>query len=553
MGSRFSTGYADDKWVYFAVRTSKPIRDIVLFADISRVNSKNEVKADGVKSCLVFATHKDEQILMKVALSFAGIEVAIEGLKEIPDWNFESVRYKAEMAWENELEMIKVKSDDVVLKETFYSAVYNSYLSSSRFDDAFGMYRGADGKIHKGNNTYSVFGLWDTFRALHPLYTLTQAERVPDIINFFLAFYDQYGLLPVREMDFCETHCMTGYHAVPVIADAMLKEIRGFDYEKAYEAMRSSAFQDIRSTKEYRDYKFVPHDKSSASVTKSVEYAFDDWCIARVAEKLGNGDDYRLFMQRSGYWKNLFDTTVNFIRPKYSDGSWVPGFDPLSDHTNGKESYTEGNSWHYTFAVSQDVYGLIQIFGSRGKFVQKLDSLFITQYPKGNYLGTMGGLIGQYAHGNQPSHQLPYLYHFTGMPWKTAEHVSKIMNSYYSNKPDGITGNEDTGSMSAWYVWNAIGLYPFNPASGEYLIVTPLSEKTEITLASGKRFFIQARNLNKQNRYVQWAFLNGNTCNKSYITHHDITVGGELILIMGDRPSTQWGVNDEDLPGKKLP
>jgi len=550
IGSRFSTGYANDKRVFFAVRTSKPVKDIFLYADTSRVTSKIEVAAVGVKSCLVFSTTRDEQILMKVALSFADSDGALAGLNEIPDWDFDSVRRKGELAWEKELQKIKIQSDDQNFKTIFYTAVYHCYLSSMRFDDARGGFRGADGKNHNRVNTYSVFGLWDTFRALHPLYTISQPERVPDLINSLLLFYDQYGLLPVWEMSFCETHCMTGYHAIPVIADAILKDFRGFGVEKAYLAMKASAFQDIRSTESYRDHQFVPFEESTASATKTMEYAYDDWCIAQVAEKLGYHDDYLLFTKRGNYWKNLFDPGIGFIRPKYSDRNWVPGFDPLCDHTNGKESFTEGNSWHYTFMVPQNPFGLIQAFGSGEKLIQKLDSFFITPYPAGNYLGGMGGLIGQYAHGNQPSHQVPYFYYFVGMPWKTAYLVRKIINTFYSNRPGGITGNEDTGSMSAWFVWNAIGFYPFNPASGEYLIVSPMADKTEIALPDGKQFIVEARNLSKQNRFVQWAFLNGESYYKSYITHGDIIRGGKLILLMGDQPSTRWGVTPEDLPGK---
>ena len=551
IGNRFSAGYADDKRVYFAIRTSKPINDIILFADTNQVNSKIEVHAVTVKSSLVFRTKKNDQILMKVALSFAGIEGAIDGLKEIPDWNFDLVRQNAELSWEKELQKIRIHSDDEAFKTTFYTAVYHCYISSMRFDDARGVYRGADGRNHKESNIYSVFGLWDTYRALFPLFSITQADHVPNFINSFLSFYDQYGLLPVWEMSFCETHCMTGYHAIPVIADAILKNTGGFSYEKAYEAMRSSAFQDIRATREYREYGYVPHDKATASVTKTLEYAYDDWCIALVAKKLGKTEDFQLFMKRSAYWENLFDPAINFVRPKYSDGSWVPGFDPFTDRTNGKESFTEGNSWHYTFFVPQDVYGMIHKFGSKKKFMNKLDSLFVMPYPDGNYLGGMGGLIGQYAHGNQPSHHLPYLYHFLGKPFKTADLVKKIMNSFYSNKPDGITGNEDTGSMSAWYVWNAIGIYPFNPVSGEYLIGSPKAEKTEITLANGNQFVVIAQNLSNKNRYVQLAKLNGKPYNKSFINHKVISSGGKLELFMDDRPSDNWGTHEEDLPGKK--
>jgi predicted alpha-1,2-mannosidase len=411
-------------------------------------------------------------------------------------------------------------------------------------------YKGADGKTYQDSPVYTIFGLWDTFRALHPLFTITQPDRVPAIINSMLSFYDQYGLLPVWEMNFCETHCMTGYHAVPVVVDAILKDFKGFDWNKAYEAMKASAMQDIRSTKAYREYHFVPFEESSASVTKTTEYAFDDWCIAQVAKKLGKTDDYNNFMQRSGYWRNLFDTNINFIRPKYTDGSWVPSFDPMSDHTNGKESFTEGNSWHYTFMVPQDAVGLMQAFGSKEKFIQKLDSFFAMSYPKDNYLRGMGGLIGQYAHGNQPSHHLPYYYTFAGMPWRTAEIVKEIMNNFYSDQPDGIIGNEDTGGMSSWYVFNAIGLYSFNPASGEYIIGSPAADKTEIALPDGQTFIIKAKNLNRQNIYIQKATLNNHPYSKSFIRHTDLMKGGVIELYMGNKPSDSWGMNEDDRPGR---
>ncbi len=549
-GSRFSTGYADDKRVFFAVRTSKPVKDLVLFADTVKVRSKSEVKAVGVKAALRFSARKGEKILMKVAVSFAGTEGAVEGLKEISGWNFESVRELAEEAWERELQKIQISTEDENIKKIFYTAVYHCYVASTRFDDALSQYRGADSKTHRGGPVYSVFALWDTFRALHPLFTITQPERVPDIISSFLKFYDQYGLLPVWEMAFCETHCMTGYHALPVISEAILKGFAGFDYQKAYEAMKTSANQNIRNTGAYRQYHFIPHEESTASVTKTTEYAFDDWNLAQVAGKLGHTDDYALFSERSSYWKNLFDPVSCFARPKYADGSWVPGFDPLSDHTDGKESYTEGNSWHYTFMVPQDVFGLMHAFGSRERFVQKLDSMFETPYPPGNYLGGMGGLTGQYAHGNQPSHNIPYLYTYAGMPWKTAWLINKIRTSCYKNSPDGIIGNEDTGGMSSWYVFNALGLYPFNPASCEYLITTPAVSRAVIEFPGGKKFILEAKGLSSKNIFVQSIVFNGKNYTKSYISHAEITKGGKMVLFMGSEPSAQWGTKEVDLPGR---
>jgi predicted alpha-1,2-mannosidase len=550
-GSRFSTGYADDKKVYFAVRTSKPVRDLRLFADTTLVRSKKEVRAVGVRAALMFTTLPGEKVLMKVALSFAGIEGALEGLKEIPGWNFETVKDQAAAEWEKELGKLRIETQDEELKKKFYTAVYHCYVASTRFDDARSEYKGADGNIHKGSPVYTVFALWDTFRALHPLFTITQPERVPPIIDSFLKFYDQYGLLPVWEMAFCETHCMTGYHALPVVAEAMVKGFKGFDYQHAYEAMKASANQDIRNTAAYRRYHFVPHEESSASVTKTTEYAFDDWNLAQAAKMLGYRDDYDEFIRRSGYWRSLFDPGSGFSRPKFANGSWVPNFDPLSDHTDGKESYTEGNSWHYTFMVPQDVNGLAEAFGSRKRLVQKLDSFFVTPYPEGNYLGGMGGLIGQYAHGNQPSHGIPYIYSMAGMPWKTSELVGKIRDTFYKNQPDGIIGNEDTGSMSSWYVFNAIGLYPFNPASGEYLIVAPAVDRSEIRLPGGKVFTIKARNLGGENRYIREVILNGHPWTKSYLRHEVLVKGGTMVLIMGNQPSSEWGTSMDDLPGRQ--
>lgn len=550
-GSRFSTGYADDKKVYFAVRTSKPVRDIRLFADTTLVRSKNEVRAVGVKAALMFSTFRDEQILMKVAISFADIDGALEGLGEIPGWNFESVKHNAEEEWERELGKLQIETTDEKVKTKFYTAVYHCYVASTRFDDARSRYKGADGKIHTGSPVYTVFALWDTFRALHPLYTVTQPERVPPVINSFLEFYDQYGLLPVWEMAFCETHCMTGYHALPVIAEAMVKGFKGFDYQHAYRAMKASANQDIRNTASYRRYRYVPHEESTASVTKTTEYAFDDWNLAQAAKILGHPEDYAEFMRRSGYWRNLFDSGSGFARPRYADGRQVPGFDPLSDHTDGKESYTEGNAWHYTFMVPQDVYGLMEAFGSKQRLVQKLDSFFVTPYPAGNYLGGMGGLIGQYAHGNQPSHGIPYFYSFAGMPWKTSDLVGRIRDSFYSDQPDGIIGNEDTGSMSSWYVFNAIGLYPFNPASGEYLVVAPAVAVSEIRLPGGKTFTIQARNFGGDNRYIREIILNGKPWTKSFIRHEELARGGTLVMNMGNKPSEDWGTGSQDLPGRQ--
>jgi predicted alpha-1,2-mannosidase len=372
-------------------------------------------------------------------------------------------------------------------------------------------------------------------------------ERVPDIINSFLEFYRQYGLLPVWDLYFSETNSMKGYHAVPVVADAILKGFKGFGYEEAYEAMKASANQNIRGTDWYRKLGYVPFEKDDGSVTSTLEYAYDDWCIAQVAKKLGKSEDYHVFMQRSKNWENLFDPTLLFIRPKDADGRWITPFDPYKEVFNKRRAFAEGNSWQYTWYVPQDVYGLINKFGTSERFVQKLDSLFILTPPKDQSISLYDGYIGLMWHGNEPCHHIAYLYNYAGMPWKTAEKVRQICGFYY-NRPKGLCGNDDCGQTSAWYIWSVIGFYPVNPANGEYVIGSPLARQAELSLPGGKHFTVKAEGLSDKNIYIQRAVLNGQSYTKSFIRHTDIMKGGELVFYMGDRPSSTWGTRREDFP-----
>ncbi len=546
-GFRRSMGFVGERYVYFAAQTSRPFVDISIFADGTAIKSKQEATAVRLNTYLSFPASKaQEQLMVKVAISSASIDGAMAGLKEIPDWDFDRVRKSAETAWEKELEKIRVTSEEKSFKETFYTAVYHNYFAPFRFDDALGEYRGADGKTHKGKNIYTLHSLWDTYRATAPLFTLTQSERLPDIINSYLAFYQQHGLLPSWEMYFNEANVMPGYHAVPVISDAILKGISGFDYEAAFEAMKTTANEEIRETDYYIKYGYVPDDLDprQRGVTKTVEYAFDDWCIAQVAKKLGKESDYDNFIKRSGYWRNVFDKQVGFVRPKDSGGNWMTPFDP-------RESigFQEGNAWIYTWYVPQDVYGLITAMGGDQKFDMKLDSLY--NGPEKPYRNlTNHGFYGLSEFSNEPSHHVPYLYSYVGKPWKTAEKVNHILTRFYSNQPNGLCGNDDCGQTSAWYVLSSIGFYPVNPASGEYVLGSPLSEKSELLLENGKRFVVRAENLNKQNIYIQNAVFNGKPYTKSYLKHTDILQGGELVLFMGGQPSQSWGTAFEDRPGK---
>ncbi|MDP2337632.1 MAG: GH92 family glycosyl hydrolase [Bacteroidota bacterium] len=547
VGFRRSIGFVGERCVYFAAQTSKPFDDLTLFADSTRVNSKLEARAVRVSSFLSFPETKNgEQVLMKVAISSANIEGALAGLQEIEDWDFEAVKKNAENAWETELGKIKVTSPDPAFKETFYTAAYHCYFAPFRYDDALGNYSGADQKSHSGKNIYTLSSLWDTYRAAAPLFTLTQTERLPDIINSYLEFYRQHGLLPSWELYFDEANVMPGYHAVPIIADAILKDIKGFDSNFALEAMIATANEDIRESDFYRQYGYVPDDLDprQRGVTKTVEYAFDDWCIAQVARKLNKQAIYEEFMKRSGYWKNVFDSASGFARPKDASGKWMLPFNPKVSI-----GFQEGNAWIYTWYVPQDVYGLIQAMGGTEKFSQKLDSLY--NAPDAPYNDRKNnGFYGLSEFSNEPSHHVPYLYSYVGKPGQTAEKVNHILTNFYSNQPNGLCGNDDCGQMSAWYVLSSMGFYPVNPANGEYVFGSPLAEKSEITLGNGKRFVVKAENLSKKNIYIQKAMLNGKPIFQSFIRHSEIMKGGVLVLYMGSKPSETWGTKAEDMPGK---
>lgn len=554
VGYRFSTGWAKDQKVFFAIRLNKAIKKATLFADGVSKNGK-EAQAKDVKAWLQFESKKGEKILMKVGLSSADIEGALESLNEIPHWDFDKAKQDAQNIWERELRKLQIRTEDIALKQTFYTALYHTMLAPNRFSDRFGNYKGTNGSIANGKSIYTVQSLWDTFRAANPLLTLTQTELVPSIINSYLAFYEQTGLLPVWDLQFNETNCMTGYHAVPIIADAILKGITGFDYNKAYEAMKASAHQNIRGSDLYRQYGFVPQDKMGSSATITLEYAYDDWCIGQVAKRLGRTDDYREFNKRALNWRNLFDKKTGFIRPKNANNKWVEPFDPYySEHDEKKAAYTEGNAWQHSWFVPHDVYGLINYHGGSNRFARKLDSLFTTssQIKGDNTSPDISGLIGQYAHGNEPSHHIAYLYNHVGMPEKTANHVREICSTLYSNKPDGLCGNEDCGQMSAWYVFSVLGFYPVNPANGEYVIGIPLAQESALQLPNGSLFRVIVKDASDKNKYIKSAILNGEPYTKSFIKHFDLMKGGILEITMGEQPGKDFGKAIDDLPGRSV-
>lgn len=551
VGYRISKGWAQQQRVYFAARTSVPFKNFYLSNGTQQLNGEL-AKGKAIKAQLVFENLADQTVLMKVGLSSVGTNKALQALNEIETWDFGTVRAEAEAKWEAELQKIAVQTADENLKKIFYTALYHTCLAPVLYSDKDGSYQNWKGGVAKmPGQRYTVYSLWDTFRALNPLFTVTQPERYADILNTMLRFYEENGLLPVWDLSTWETNTMTGYHAIPVLADAVLKNTPGIEVAKAYEAMKKSAMQDKRGTDVYRQYGYVPQDKYGSSVTVTVEYAFDDWCIAQVAKKLGRMDDYNTFMKRSASWGKLFDPSTGFIRAKSSNGTWVTPFDPyLSEHDETKAMYTEGNAWQHSFFVPHDVRGLARAHGSFQKLDAKLDSLFsVNSELKGeNKSPDVSGLIGQYAHGNEPSHHIAYMYSFIGLPWKTSERVRMIVDSMYRAQPDGYAGNEDCGQMSAWGVWSMMGLYPANPASGQYVFGSPVFDEVVLPQPNNKSFIIRSINNAKDHPYIQSAKLNGKPYTKTYLPHTILMNGGVLEFTMGAKPNKQWGVASKDWP-----
>ncbi|HVF98075.1 MAG TPA: glycoside hydrolase family 92 protein, partial [Flavisolibacter sp.] len=416
----------------------------------------------------------------------------------------------------------------------FYTALYRTCFAPVVYSDKDGEYRNQDNTIHKSaGKKYTVFSLWDTFRALHPLFTLTQPGRLPDMLNSLLSFYDDNGLLPVWDLSTWETNTMTGYHAVPVLADAILKGVKNFDVEKAYTAMLKSANQNRRGTQDYIRFGYLPQDKHGWSVTITLEYAFDDWCIAQAAKKLGKMEDYKIFLQRSRSYQQLFDAQTGFMRAKDSTGKFIQPFDPLLSEHGFEGQYIEGTAWQHSFFAPHDVDGLAKLYGGKEKLVAKLDTLFSTtsELHGENVSGDISGLIGQYAHGNEPSHHIIYMYSVLGYPQKAAKHITTVVDSMYKLGPDGLSGNDDCGQMSAWLVWTSLGMYPMNPASGQYVFGYPLVKEATLKLPNGKTLFVKSVRSSGADR-IRQVLLNGKPLG-SFVTHQQLLAGGTLVYLLG--------------------
>ncbi|MFA9371587.1 MAG: GH92 family glycosyl hydrolase [Labilibaculum antarcticum] len=554
VGYRFSSGWAKDQRLFFAIRISKTIKDLKLFRHNEALEGVN-IESDSLLAVITFPTYEHETVMLKVGISPVSEENAVNNIDvENPDWNFDNIVALAQEKWNKELSKIKIKSSDSSQLRTFYTAMYHAYTAPALFNDANGDYRGTDKKIYKkaNFNNYSIFSLWDTYRAAHPFYTLTQKERVSDMVNSMLAIYQQQGKLPIWALHGNETDCMVGYSAVPVITDAIFKGFNNIDKNLAFEAMKASSMRDDYGVNYLKSLGYIPCGKEKESVSKAMEYAISDWCISQLANDLKLEKEATYYAKRGQAYKQYFDKKSLFMRAKKENGEFRTPFNPFKT-THIKADYTEGNAWQYTWLVPQDVEGLIKLFGSEDKFRNKLDSLFIVKGNMGNEVAPdISGLIGMYVHGNEPSHHIPYLYAYVGQQWKTAKLVRKIMDEMYTDQPDGLCGNEDCGQMSAWYLLSSMGFYQVNPANGLFILGSPLFNEASIQLEDNKSFTVKALRQSKENIYIQKASLNGTPIMRSYITYNEIMKGGELVLEMGNTPNEKFGQATENRPFSKI-
>lgn len=564
-GYRQTNGWARARYIYFAMTFSKPFKSYgiknnqeMLYKGFWRKFNENsnfpERSGEKLVAHFDFNTNENETILLKLALSAVSTNNAIENLQyEIPHWNFERVKNEAKQKWNNELAKITIEAD-AERKVNFYTSMYHSFINPIIYCDVNGEYRGLDQNIYKadGFTNYTIFSLWDTFRALHPLYTIIQQKRTNDIINSMLAHYEQsvHKILPIWSHYSNENWCMIGYHAVPVIIDAYLKGIRDYNINNAFDAVLSSSNYDLYDgIGYYKKYGYVPEDLNSNSASKTLEYAYDDWTIYKFALTLGKKEIADEYFKRCLSYKNLFDPNTKFIRAKNSDGKFKETFDALSTTNQG---YIEGNAWNYSLYVPHDIKGLSELVGRDNNLVEWIDSLFTMNIEEEKYAHSEDlnkvGMIGNYVHGNEPSHQVAYMYNYLGAPWKTQARINQIVNTMYKNNPDGLSGNDDCGQMSAWYIFSVLGFYPVTPGSNEYVIGTPGIKSAKVYLENGNTFEIETINFTDDNFYIDELILNGQILERNYITHEEIMKGGKLKFIMRSTPDYERGTGSDKFP-----
>lgn len=544
-GYRIITGWARLRKVYFRAEFSRPFDKSVfkcgknIFENID-IGNDNDLKLN-----LLFSDGNTEPLYIKVGLSSVSYDGARKNLEsEIADFDFDKVKKQTESVWNKELSCIEIEGSSTQ-KSIFYTGLYHAFIQPNNIADVDSNYMNHNFEVVKAKDGvhYSTFSLWDTYRAAHPLYTLVQRKRNADFINSMIRQYSNYGYLPIWQLWGEETYCMIGNHAIPVIVDAYFKGLEGVNWESAYNAIKaSSTLPHKNSPFNILDkYGYFPENLQSQSVSITLEIAYNDWCVSQMAKSLGKIDDYNFFLKRSQSYFNLFDKSIGFFRAKDEKGNWIEPFDPLKYGGNGGYPFTEGNGWQYLWYVPHDVYNFIELMGGNENFSKKLDRFFTLEAKPEDVNGNASGFIGQYAHGNEPSQHIIYLYNYINEPWKTQYYSSKVMKEQYTNSPSGYSGNEDCGQMSAWYILSAMGFYPVNPANGIYCIGSPQLEKAVINNSNGKDFIITTDNLNSKSIYVQSVKLNGKNYEKSYITHEDIINGGTLEFNMGDKPNKEWG------------
>ena len=535
-GWRYSSGWAKDQKVWFVAEFSEPVKGITFL----QPGETSEAGTAARYARVDFDTTEGEPLLVKVALSPVSAEGAAANLEaELPGWDFDATAAAATAAWEAELGKVRIETQDEAAKRIFYTALYHTMVAPSEFCDVNGDYRGADGQVrtNPGHKTYTTFSLWDTYRAAMPLMTILHPDRMPDIICTMLAIADEQGRLPVWHLWGNETDCMVGNPGIPVVADAIVKGIGGFDRGQAFEAIRKTAMNPDRGNGLRMKHGYIPCDRFNEAVAYDMEYALADGAAARAAEALGKDDDARYFTERSHSYRNYFDPVTGFMRGRDAKGGWRTPFNPFAS-THRADDYCEGNAWQYTWLVPHDVAGLQACFGSREAMIAKLDSLFtVSSVIEGAETSPdISGLIGQYAHGNEPSHHVLYLYTMLGEPWKTADRVREVLSTLYHDQPDGLSGNEDVGQMSAWYVLSLMGFYEVEPAGGRYWFGAPYFERVQIAVPGGT-FTVEAKNFAPENRYVQGVRLNGQPYDKPYISHETVMQGGVLEFEMGPEPA----------------
>lgn len=544
-GYRIITGWAKLRKIYFYMEFSSPILTSTL-RDGGRVHENTAVvNGTNLHGCFRFGKLNGKPLTCKVALSSVSMENARQNMEqEAPHWDFDRYMAAADADWEKQLGKIEIKGTEVQ-KEIFYTTLYHTMIQPNIMSDVNGEYMAADYTARKvGDNEthYTTFSLWDTFRASHPLYTLLEPERVTDFVKSMIRQYEYYGYLPIWQLWGQDNYCMIGNHSIPVITDAILKGIPGIDVEKAYEAVYNSSVTSHPNSpfEVWEKYGFMPENIQTQSVSITLEQAFDDWCVAQLAEKLNKDADYERFHKRSEYYRNLFHPKTKFFQSKNDKGEWIEPFDPYQYGGNGGHPFTEGNAWQYFWYVPHNIQALMELTGGTKAFEQKLDTFFTSNYKSEQMNHNASGFVGQYAHGNEPSHHVAYLYNFAGQPWKTQKYVSHILNTLYNNTSSGYAGNDDCGQMSAWYVFSAMGFYPVNPADGRYIIGSPLLDECTLKLAGNKDFHIRTIRKSPEDIYIQSVTLNGKKHKDFFITHQDIMNGGTMVFKMGKKPSG-WG------------